>query len=81
MHAELTLGAQPLAVASPWVEQQLASWGLRPALARLWLMSAEGRVPLEDSTRIHLEYDAALGLVTCEVWAGERRLFGIDDLA
>jgi hypothetical protein len=81
VHAELTLGARPLTTASSWVEQQLASWGLRPALARLWLSSAEGRVPLEESTRIHLDYDAALGLVSCEVWAGERRLFGIDDLA
>lgn len=81
MRAELTLGAQPLAVASPWVEQQLASWGLRPTLARLWLSSAEGRVPLEESTRISLEYDASLGLISCEVWAGDRRLFGIDDLA
>jgi hypothetical protein len=81
VHAEMALGAQPLMVASPWVEQQLAAWGLRPALARLWLSSAEGRVPLDDTTRLHLEYDAALGLVTCEVWAGGRRLFGIDDLA
>lgn len=81
MHADLPLGAQPLTTASSWVEQQLASWGLRPALARLWLTSAEGRVPLEDSTSIRLEYDASLGLVTCEVWADGRLVFGIDDLA
>lgn len=81
MHADLTLGAQPLAVAATWLEEQLSAWGLRPGLARLWLSSAEGRFPLEESTRIHLEYDAELGLVTCEVWAGDRRLFGIDDLA
>lgn len=81
MHADLTLGAQPLGVASPWLEDQLSSWGLRPGLAGLWLSSAEGRFPLQDSTSIHLEYDAELGLVTCEVWAHGQRLFGIDDLA
>lgn len=81
MHANLDLGAQPLAVASPWLESQLLTWGLRPGLARLWLSSAEGRLPLQDSTSIRLEYDSELGLVTCEVWADGRRLFGIDDLA
>lgn len=81
MDADLALGAQPLDVASPWLEQKLASWGLRPGLARLWLSSAEGRFPLEESTSIHLEYDDSLGLVTCEVWSAGRRVFGIDDLA
>lgn len=81
VHADLALGAQPLSVASPWLESQLATWGLRPGLARLWLSSAEGRIPVEESTAIHLEYDEDLGLVTCEVWAAGRRLFGIDDLA
>ena len=81
MHAELTLGPQPLQSASPWLEEQLTTWGLRPGLARLWLASAEGRLPLRETTRVHLEYDSDLGLVTCEVWADGQRLFGIDDLA
>jgi hypothetical protein len=80
VRAELTLGAKPLAQASPWLEDQLRTWGLTAGLARLWLASAEGRFPLQETTEIHLEYDADLGLISCEVWAEGRRIFGIDDL-
>jgi hypothetical protein len=56
----------------------LRAAGLRPGLARMWLMSAAAHV--DAPAELVLEYDSDLRLVSLEAWVEDRRAFGIDDL-
>jgi hypothetical protein len=73
----------PLEAANPAAAEEsvtaaLSEWNLRPALARLWVRSAVGYLPIPLAELV-LEYDEAVGLVSCEAWADGRRVYGIDD--
>jgi hypothetical protein len=52
--------------------------GLRPGLARVWLMSAAAHV--DTAADLVLEYDEDLRLVSLEAFVQDVRTFGIDDL-
>ena len=57
----------------------LAEWGLPTHMARLWIDSAAPRLSPALDGEIVLEYEQDLGIVTCEMWADGKRLFGLDD--
>jgi hypothetical protein len=65
--------------AEQWTSERLAEWGLPTHMARLWISSAEPCMTPAVEGEIVLEYEADLGIVTCELWSGGRRLFGLDD--
>ena len=65
--------------AEQWTCERLAEWGLPTHMAHLWIASAEPCMTPVGEGEIVLEYEADLGIVTCEMWAGGRRLFGLDD--
>jgi hypothetical protein len=65
--------------AEQWTVQRLAEWGLPTHMARLWIDSAAPRLVPAVEGEIVLEYEADLGIVTCEMWSGGERLFGLDD--
>ncbi len=56
----------------------MAGWDLPSGMVRLWVRQAAERAGSER-LQLQLEYDAELGLVSCEAWGGGRRVFGIDD--
>ncbi|MCU1621283.1 MAG: hypothetical protein JWL79_128 [Frankiales bacterium] len=65
--------------AERWAVARLAEWGLPTHMARLWIDSAAASFrPVADG-EIILEYEAELGIVTCEMWSAGRRVFGLDD--
>jgi hypothetical protein len=65
--------------AEQWAVARLAEWGLPTHMARLWIDSAAASFrPVADG-EIVLEYEAELGIVTCEMWSAGRRVFGLDD--
>ena len=68
-------GAYPRTVSS----QRLAEWGLPTHMARLWIDSAAASFRPVREGEIVLEYEADLGIVTCEMWSGGARVFGLDD--
>lgn len=68
-------------VAEACVTQAVRQWRLRPPAIGLWLLSATAYIAPEDVAELVVEYDPALGLVSCEAWVAGRRVFGIDDLA
>lgn len=72
---------RPLRVdtAEQWAEARLAEWGLPTHMARLWIDSAAPCMQPAAEGEIVLEYEAELGIVTCEMWSGGRRVFGLDD--
>ena len=56
---------------------ELAGWGLGGGQLRTWLAMARSSVA--GSARLVLEYDAAAGLLSCDVWCDGKRAFGADD--
>jgi hypothetical protein len=64
----------PLEAANPAAAEE----SVTAALARLWVRSAVGHLPIPLAELV-LEYDEAVGLVSCEAWADGRRVYGIDD--
>ena len=69
--------ADPARVAQD-VAQVLRSWEVRGGAARMWATAAAGHVAAGPAEWV-LEYDPDLALVSFEVWAEQRRVFGIDD--
>lgn len=65
--------------AEEWTVARLAEWGLPTHMARLWMDSAAPCMRPVVDAEIVLEYEADLGIVTCEMWSAGRRLFGLDD--
>jgi hypothetical protein len=65
--------------AEQWATERLAEWGLPTYMAKLWMDSAAPRLTPLVEGEIVLEYEADLGIVTCELWSGGERLFGLDD--
>jgi hypothetical protein len=65
--------------AERWATERLAEWGLPTHMAKLWMDSAAPRLTPLVEGEIVLEYEADLGIVTCELWSGGQRLFGLDD--
>ena len=65
--------------AEEWTVARLAEWGLPTSMARLWIDSAAASFRPVTEGEIVLEYEADLGIVTCEMWADGVRLFGLDD--
>ena len=72
---------RPLSVhdAELWAQARLAEWGLPTHMARLWLDSAAPSLQPVAEGEMVLEYEADLGIVTCEMWSGGKRVFGLDD--
>jgi len=72
---------RPLRVdaAEQWAEERLAEWGLPTHMARLWIDSAAPSLTPVAEGEIVLEYEADLGIVTCEMWSDGKRVFGLDD--
>lgn len=60
------------------VTEALRGWSVRGGAARMWASSAAGHVAA-GAAEWRLEYDPDLALVSFEVWAQQRRVFGIDD--
>jgi hypothetical protein len=65
--------------AERWTVDRLAEWGLPTHMARLWIDSAAPCLTPVTEGEIVLEYEAELGIVTCEMWSAGRRVFGLDD--
>lgn len=65
--------------AEQWTVARLAEWGLPTHMARLWIDSAAASFRPVREGEIVLEYEADLGIVTCEMWSGGARVFGLDD--
>ena len=65
--------------AEQWAVDRLSEWGLPTHLAKLWMDSAAPRLTPLVEGEIVLEYEADLGIVTCELWSDGQRLFGLDD--
>ena len=63
------------------VVEAVRGWALRPPAVALWLLCAAEYVTPQDDAELVVEYDADLGLVSCEAWVAGRRVFAIDDLA
>lgn len=65
--------------AEQWTVARLAEWGLPTHMARLWIDSAAPSFRPVAEGEIVLEYEAELGIVTCEMWCAGQRVFGLDD--
>lgn len=62
-----------------WARRQTDDWGLPPSHVAHWLARAGELLPPTTPARVELSYDANLGLLSLDVWAGETRVFGMDD--
>ena len=61
------------------VAEAAQAWSLRVPAVRLWAQVARDMLPEAPSARWTLEFDPQMKLVSFDVWADGRRVYGADD--
>lgn len=74
---EFTRGG--VAATSSWARQQTESWGVPPSHVAHWIATAGALLAPSATARVELSYDAAMGLLSLDVYDGDARVYGMDD--
>lgn len=79
MHATCEFVRTDVDDALVWARRQTDGWGVPPSFVAQWLTTAGDLLPASATGRVELSYDAAMGLLSLDVWCGEARVYGMDD--